>query len=347
MQSEKIFIKRIIALFLVITIEAGMCLTCANVVKASGNESSENTVTEQQQSEFVKSKHMWDYNGMVYTVNDIHKENFYSVSGKYVDTMLIYKDKIYWRKTTELGHFPCDLIQMNMDSTDQKVLTDSVDSYAGMEVYDDYLYYVSLGKDDKRTSRKINLKTMEEEDAPPYILRAGDENIWFVNSLTEDDHKLYQTEPGFKNPQPLDEIKGNCLGVYNGILYYMNQEDDATYTTKSYDFSKSEIQILIEGNKFKSIVSGKGLYYKKIEDGKVTLYRQDLQTGTKKEYGFGSFNVYMGGGLHELGEDLYFTRYCPEQEEDNTELWKISLTNGNPEKISSGYSPNAEAAAEE
>ena len=104
---------------------------------------------------------------------------------------------------------------------------------------------------------------------------------------------------------------------------------------------------MIEGNKFKSIVSGKGLYYKKIEDGKVTLYRQDLQTGTKKEYRFGSFNVYMGGGLHELGEDLYVTRYCPEQEEDNTELWKISLTNGNPEKISSGYSPNAEAAAEE
>lgn len=347
LKRRNIFFRSVIFLAAFIIMESGMYLWNVKAGEISGNQSSESVTAENSQPEFAKSSHMWEYNGMVYTVNDIHKENYYSISGTYVDTMLIYKDKIYWRKTTEQGHFPCELIQMNMDCTDQKVLTDSMDSYIGMEVYDDYLYYVSLDQNDNRTSRKINLKTMEEEDAPPYVLKAGDANVWYVNALAEDDYRTYRAEPGFGNPQPVDEVKGTYLGVYNGILYYMEEEKDSTYTTKSYDFTKSETQVLVKGNKFKSIVSGKGLYYKEIKDGNVTLYRQDLQTGAKKEYGFGSFNVYMGGGLNELGENVYVTRFCPEQKEENTELWKVSLTDGKPEKISSGYTPNAEAAAEE
>lgn len=341
-RGKDLRIKKFIfaGLFLILLFGILTGVVCLQKVVASGFSEDENA------EKFVKSGHMFKYNEKIYTVKNIHSDNFISISGNYVDTMLIYKDKIYWRKTTELGHFQCPLIQMNMDCTEQKTLTETVDSYAGMEVYDDYLYYISLADNENRSSRKINLSTMEESEAPPYILKAGDENVWFGVTLDEKE-TIYQAKPGFQDVQPVDSIKGVCLGVYNGILYYMTQEEDGTYTTSSYDPITQESEILVQGNQYKSICSGRGLYYKQVVDGTVTLYRKDLQTGAENTYRFGSFNVYMGGGLNELGEDVCITRFCPEKGEENTEIWKFSLINGNPEQIGSWYNPNAENAAKE
>lgn len=344
---RKICLKWSLVVVLLFALGTDLYVQDVSAKRLSGDAQSENTIPDSNSSEFAKSKHMWKYSGTIYTVKDIQGDGYVSISGNYVDTMAIYKDRIYWRKTTELGHFPCEIIQMNLDCTEQKVLTESADSYIGITIYKDWLYYISLDQNEKRTAKKINLETLEEEDAPPYILRAGDENSWYGNSLNKKDHNIYRADPGFENPQSVPEIQGECLGVYHGVLYYMNQEEDGTYTTFSYDPVSKQNQIILQGNQFKSICSGKGLYYKTVEDGNVTLHRQDLQNDARTSFGFGNFNVYMGGGMDELDDDLYVTRFLPEQEVDNTEMWKISLTEGKPEKIGSWYNPNAENASKE
>lgn len=66
--------------------------------KTSEGVQSENEISDSNDSEFAKSKHMWKYNGTIYTAKDIQREGYVSISGNYVDTMAIYKDRIYWRR---------------------------------------------------------------------------------------------------------------------------------------------------------------------------------------------------------------------------------------------------------
>ena len=52
-------------------------------------------------------------------------------------------------------------------------------------------------KRESKKSRRINLDTGENQEAPPYRFRAGNENFWFSTSL--EDGIWYCSEPGYKN----------------------------------------------------------------------------------------------------------------------------------------------------
>ena len=57
----------------------------------------------------------------------------------------------------------------------------------------------------------------------------------------------------------------------------MTQEEDGTYTTSSYDPITQESEILVQGNQYKSICSGRGLYYKQVVDRKKTFLYSEWQ----------------------------------------------------------------------
>lgn len=44
------------------------------------------------------SKHMWEQDGEIYTVNDVHMKGFHCMSGNYADSMILYDKKIYLKK---------------------------------------------------------------------------------------------------------------------------------------------------------------------------------------------------------------------------------------------------------
>ena len=146
------------------------------------------------------------------------------------------------------------------------------------------------------------------------------------------------------------DLNGNYGGLGAGMYatrwtYYGN---DSTYTTCAYNTKTDKSSKIIMGMSAKSIIAGDGLYYKYVADGKTTLYRWDLNDKNKKEsFNLGEFNLYMGGGFNEAGDRVFFTRFVPENGQENTELWEMSRSSGEMNKIATWYNANAEAAAQE
>ena len=76
-------------------------------------------------------------------------------------------------------------------------------------------------KRESKKSRRINLDTGENQEAPPYRFRAGNENFWFSTSL--EDGIWYCSEPGYKNIRSMSGVNGLRLGALDHKLYYMVQ----------------------------------------------------------------------------------------------------------------------------
>ena len=319
-----------------------------DMTKADLSEEVEDNVADEQMAEeqrpVLTSKRMWEEDGNIYTVYDIHEPGYVSISGQYIDTMVIDGDRIYWRKTTE-GEKQCSIISMKLDGTDQKILTEKAHSSTFLGITGGYLYYTAVNDEEEKQSRRIDLHTGKEEEAPPYMLRAGNKEAWFSTSLEND--KWYCSGPGYENIQPGNEIKGTMLDVVGTKGYYMYQNDDGTYITCSYDIKTGQNEIILKDQPAKSVVNGSGLYYKQIVDGATVLHRLDLETGDQQEYRLGNFNLYMGGGFHELENEICVTRFVPENGEMNTEFWAISRKTGERRLIGQWHNSNAENAAKE
>ena len=319
----------------------------------AGGSSSENIISQEaQESQPIEekqtvlvSKRMWEENETVYTVYDVQKPGYVSISGHYMDTMLVYNGRIYWRETAEDGTQKSTIISMDLDGTDQTVLSEKASPSTALSIANGCLYYVALDEMENKKSRKIDLQTGEEEEAPEYMLRSGNNEVWFSTSLS--DSKWYSSDPGFENIQEAREVKGTLLGVVGGKAYYMQQQDNGTYTTYSYDSITGQKEVILKDQTAKSLVNGNGLYYKKVVDGETVLYRMDLKTGSQEEYNFGDFHLYMGGGLYELEHKICIMRFVPEQALNNTEFWEISRETGQKELIGQWYNSNAENAAKE
>lgn len=310
----------------------------------TGISDQEGNDVEQGSGTFV-SKRMWEDNDAIYTVYDVRREGYTCISGDYVDTMILYNGRIYWRKTTEEGKKQCQIISMNLDSSDQKILTELAHPSSVLCIYNNYLYYTSLDGQGNKGSRRINLKNKKDEEAPPYMFQMGNDEVWISISLT--DGKRYCSDPGFENPVFLDGVEGSSLGVFNSKYYYMQQVVDGTYTTYCYDGSTGEKTIILENQSAKSIVNGTGLYYKSLSEGSTILHRIDLENGTETDYELGDFHLYMGGGLYELDDNIFITRYLPENKLNNTEFWAFSRKTGEKTLIGQWYNSNAENAAKE
>lgn len=319
----------------------------------AGGSSSENIISQEaQESQPIEekqtvlvSKRMWEENETVYTVYDVQKPGYVSISGHYMDTMLVYNGRIYWRETAEDGTQKSTIISMDLDGTDQTVLSEKASPSTALSIANGCLYYVALDEMENKKSRKIDLQTGEEEEAPEYMLRSGNNEVWFSTSLS--DSKWYSSDPGFENIQEAREVKGTLLGVVGGKAYYMQQQDNGTYTTYSYDSITGQKEVILKDQTAKSLVNGNGLYYKKVVDGETVLYRMDLKTGSQEEYNLGDFHLYMGGGLYELEHKICIMRFVPEQALNNTEFWEISRETGQKELIGQWYNSNAENAAKE
>ena len=72
-----------------------------------------------------------------------------------------------------------------------------------------------------------------------------------------------------------------------------------------------------------------------------------MKDGSVEQFDLGNINLYMGGGYSEVGNITFFVQFCPEQGENNTELWRLDRTTGEIEQVASWYNENAENAAKE
>ena len=59
--------------------------------------------TDANTGEVVTSGTFGEYNGEIYTVDKVAKKGYHCISGQYKDTMAIYQDKIYWRKSSTVS----------------------------------------------------------------------------------------------------------------------------------------------------------------------------------------------------------------------------------------------------
>lgn len=291
------------------------------------------------------SSRMWENGDMVYTVYDVEAEGFTSISGCYVDTMAVYGDKIYWRMNNGVENVPCPIIAMDIDGGNKEFLTEHSYASSFLAIDNGWLYYISVDENGTKESRKINLETREEEAAPPYFFRNGNETVWFSTGL--EDGKWYVSKPGFQDMERIKDLKGSRLALRGSKIYYMVQEEDNTYTTYSYDAETGAEEILLTGQYAKSIVSRDGLYYKKEADGRTILTRIDLESGEQRDYDLGNFHLYMGGGFYELKDQICLMRFCPENEPENTEFWSMDRESGERRLIGQWYNSNAVNAAAE
>lgn len=300
--------------------------------------------SQTEESQTISSGIFWEYNGEIYTVDNVIKNGYHSISGQYKDTMAVYQDKIYWRKTNTSSDMSSEIICMDMDGENQTVLTKSAKPNARFCIYGNCLYYTSGDGKMNYDGRKVNLSTMEDEESGNYVFRYGSDSVWLSTGI--EDGKWYISEPGFVNIREDGNITGTVLGIVGNKICYMYQEGD-TWTTYGYDVKAEQKVILEKNNTARSVISGDGLYYKRISDGNTILYRRNMKDGSVEQYDLGMINVYMGGGCNELGNITFFIQFRPEQGENNTELWSLDRNTGEKEKIATWYNENAENAAKE
>ena len=273
---------------------AALCLagsmSCFTMAEASEN------VQEQAQDQMLYSSRMWESNGHIYTVYNVDAEGYTSLSGNYMDAIAVYEGKVYWRKNNGEENEPAEIIRMEPDGSGQEVLAENAHPSSLLCIDEGFIYYTASDEKGEQKSRRINLDTGENQEAPPYRFRAGNENFWFSTSL--EDGIWYCSEPGYKNIRSMSGVNGLRLGALDHKLYYMVQGEDSLYTTCSFDVETGETEILLRNQQAKSIVSGTGLYYKQESNGYTTLYRKDLRTGEETSYDLGEFHLYMGGGFY-------------------------------------------------
>lgn len=346
--------KKIIALLGVIGIVSGLTSqTDGQPVKVS-TVLEKNCVASQEQNSVqeakteetgtVSSAIFWDYNGEIYTVDNVIKSGYHSISGQYKDSMAIYKDKIYWRKTNTSSSTASEIICMDIDGENQEVLTKSAKPNAKFCIYDNSLYYTSGDGESNYDGRKIDLSTMEDEESGNYVFRCGSDSVWVSTGI--EDGYWYVSEPGFQNIREDNNLEGTVLGVVGNKICYMCEDGD-NFTTYGYDVKTGKKVTLEKDNAARSVVSGDGLYYKETADGNTILYRRDMKDGSVEQYDLGAFDMYTGGGCHEVGDTTFLLQFRPDQGENNTELWKLDRTTGEKERIATWYNENAENAAKE
>ena len=311
-------------------------------VASQEQDSEQNTETADQGT--VSSRIFWEYNGEIYTVDKVIKNGYHSISGQYRDTMAVYQDKIYWRKTSDSTDMSSQIICMDMDGGNEQVLTKSAKPNAKFCIYKNTLYYTSGDGKLNYGGRKIDLSTGEDVAGGDYVFRYASDSIWLSTGI--EDGKWYISDPGFENIKKESNIKGSVLGVVGNKICYMTQDDD-TWTTYGYDVKTDQKVILEKNNAARSVVAGSGLYYKRVADGNTILYRRNMKDGSITQYDLGEINLYMGGGCNEVGDQTFFIQFRPDQGENNTELWKLDRTSGEKERIASWYNENAESAAQE
>lgn len=310
----------------------------------------ENTDENAEQSDagtsggMASSATVWEYNGEIYTVDNVRKDGFHSVSGEYKDTMAVYGDKIYLRKTAVSSDSASEIIEMDMNEANQKVLTNSAKPNARFCIYNNYLYYTSGDGKKNYDGRKIDLSTGEDTTSGAYVWRGGSDKVWVSTGI--EDNKWYISGPGFADIKEDTEIQGSLLGVVGSKICYMYQNND-TWTTCIYDAEAGKRITFQKENASKSCVSGSGLYYKTVADGNTVLHRKDLNDGSEEQYDLGDFNLYMGGGLNEVSDRLFLLQFKPDQGEHNTEMWQLSRQDGTKECIAYWYNENSKNAAKE
>lgn len=310
------------------------------------NESQSSTEDTDNEHMVYNSKHMWEQDGEIYTVNDVHMKGFHCMSGNYADSMILYDKKIYLKKIFAEGEPFAQIIRMDLDGNNQEILTNNMQGNTKMCIYDGYLYYTYRNENGEKSGHRQNLETGEEEDLGAHIFRDGNDHLWVSTNGKGTVWSI--SEPCYKNIRKTDQIKGSMLGINGDKIYYVYQENDGTYTTCAYNAKTDKSSKIIMGMSAKSIIAGDGLYYKYVADGKTTLYRWDLNDKNRKEsFDLGEFNLYMGGGFNEVGDRIFLTQFTPENGQNNTELWELSHTSGKLERVATWYNPNAEAAAQE
>lgn len=335
--SKRVVITLVAAIVVVTSMGAGEVSAGTNI--SSEEKADENSVV-------YSSKHMWEQDGEIYTVNDVRMKGFHCVSGNYADSMILYDNKIYLKKIFAEGEPFAQIIRMDLDGNNQEILTNNMQGNTKMCIYDGYLYYTYRNDKGKKSGRRQNLETGEEENLGSHIFRDGNDHLWVSTNGKGTVWSI--SEPCYKNIRKTDKIKGSMLGINGDKIYYMYQENDGTYTTCAYNAKTDKSSKIIMGMSAKSIIAGDGLYYKYVADGKTTLYRWDLNDKNKKEsFDLGEFNLYMGGGFNEAGDRIFLTQFIPENGQNNTELWELFRTSGKMERIATWYNANAEAAAQE
>mgnify|MGYP000786664190 FL=1 len=204
---------------------AALCLagsmSCFTMAEASEN------VQEQAQDQMLYSSRMWESNGHIYTVYNVDAEGYTSLSGNYMDAIAVYEGKVYWRKNNGEENEPAEIIRMEPDGSGQEVLAENAHPSSLLCIDEGFIYYTASDEKGEQKSRRINLDTGENQEAPPYRFRAGNENFWFSTSL--EDGIWYCSEPGYKNIRSMSGVNGLRLGALDHKLYYMVQGEDSLY----------------------------------------------------------------------------------------------------------------------
>ena len=96
--------------------------------------------TDANTGEVVTSGTFGEYNGEIYTVDKVAKKGYHCISGQYKDTMAIYQDKIYWRKSSTVSGQSSEIIRMDLDGDNQTVLTNSAKPNAKFCIYNNRIF---------------------------------------------------------------------------------------------------------------------------------------------------------------------------------------------------------------
>mgnify|MGYP000110908426 FL=1 len=138
-----------------------------------------------------------------------------------MDAIAVYEGKVYWRKNNGEENEPAEIIRMEPDGSGQEVLAENAHPSSLLCIDEGFIYYTASDEKGEQKSRRINLDTGENQEAPPYRFRAGNENFWFSTSL--EDGIWYCSEPGYKNIRSMSGVNGLRLGALDHKLYYMVQ----------------------------------------------------------------------------------------------------------------------------
>lgn len=298
---------------------------------------------------FVASSHMQEYKDIIYTVYDVYDTsglNQIPQSTGYFDDMAVYKDKIYWCPSKGTGENQVDLIQMDLDGSNQIILSNCKNSWSSFFIYEDYLYYEYLVQYEKEgvwnsTSEchRIDLKTLKDEECGSYIITDATEELWILQLADDWDH-IYYCEPGFKNIKLFPYISRSQYVDICGDMIYYTEEENFEQELWVYSLETGERELLLEEYTYMNYIANDVLY--STENGK--LIRKDLRNGSIQKYnlkGIEMTNMYIieinGMAYFDTFTDAFDTQKVTDTVPPNTLLWELDMTTGEIEEVGRWY----------
>ena len=276
-----------------------------------------------------KSTHIVEYDGQVYTSYQVDKQDWKVIDDDYHSSFIIHDDQIYMRKIQGDDDQKAQLLQMNLDGNNRKVLAENVTTRYGLRLYNNKLYFAVVTADGTIGRRSVNLKDLTISQSERYHIEDVSDDVWILSGTGGDRlGKVFQCKPGFEDVEQLKGVPdGECLGYYDGRVYFQDR-DSESYPIYSYDIESGSFSTLVEGYDEDGTLSNGNIYYADKTDTGTILHRIDLSDNNAEyEYELNNVDLYMKGCFYQIENKLYVMRFARDNMERNTEIIELNLDN--------------------